>query len=165
MHLVLPYLGDYLEKHLEEQTKRAKPTQIDLTSRTSFPVDSQAGRFLVSCDGVEPYLDGHRVTLEIGNPFNATFSGFELAIRFGRRPPTTTFDPSTATVATFESWRNQQKAWENSLRLQEVSFLDELPPGSWKRVEAILSPSKPDEVGYVDLLIKTDIVTLKKYSP
>ena len=50
-------------------------------------LDSDTGSFLVSLDSVSPYLDGQKVTLSIGNPSSATYSGFTLKVRWGMRYP------------------------------------------------------------------------------
>jgi hypothetical protein len=40
--------------------------------------------FMVSCDGVEPGAEGHRVRIRIGNPHSATFAGLQAQLGYGR---------------------------------------------------------------------------------
>ena len=45
------------------------------------------GIFYVSCDGAEPYPNGHKLKLRIGNPSNASFNGFKIKCEYGLKEP------------------------------------------------------------------------------
>ena len=88
---------------------------------------------LISCEGAEQYLDGHRLKLRIGNPLNMHFSGFKLQFNFGRKPP----DFPTRGVGfqnAAEAWHQDYEAWKASLRRSEEAYIEDLPPGMGKSV-------------------------------
>src|SRR2546426_9185192 len=65
-----------------------KKAVVDATSKGYTFLESSVGILVVSCDGAQPYLDGYKVSLEVGNPLNVTFAGFRLKVRSGKAPPT-----------------------------------------------------------------------------
>jgi len=134
-------------------------TIVDITGNGFAAAKSNNGTFLISCKGAEPYLDGHKLALKIGNPYFMTYSGFTVKARFGRRPPDV---PGSASADQKTEWRIRYEQWEKALKEIDVSSIDELAPGAWTNVELILSPSKPEEVGYLSLRIETDQVALHK---
>lgn len=64
-----------------------KTATLDPDSKGYSYVSTDKGVFLFTVDGAEPFLDGHKIILRIGNPMNMTFSGFKLKVRYGKRPP------------------------------------------------------------------------------
>ncbi len=65
-------------------------------SKSYSYISTDKGVFLFAVDGVEPFLDGHKILLRIGNPMNMTFSGFKLKVRYGKRPPVSPSFESTS---------------------------------------------------------------------
>jgi hypothetical protein len=47
---------------------------------------TEYGSFLVTVVGVEPYLNGYRVTLSIGNPLDADVTDGTISVKFGTSP-------------------------------------------------------------------------------
>jgi Protein of unknown function (DUF3251) len=144
-----------------------KRAVLDPTAKGYTFVDCAAGRLVVSCAGAEQYLDGHKIILSIGNPFTSTFTGFKLKTRYGQRPPvfpaaSTAPDQAPPDMA---AWQASHNAWEKSLKSQDISFTEALLPGAWTKVELILSPSKPEEVGFIDIQMQTDTLSLRKPTP
>lgn len=121
------------------------PTSPDKYQR----VDSTLGFFLVSLERVEPYLDGQRVYLTIGNPSSITFEGFSLDVEWGKRVPEDT---------------NQWAQWSEALRHKELSFTNTLLPGTWTRVDFVLAPAPTGEFGHLALSMQTDVISLRRPS-
>ena len=143
-----------------------KRTILDPTVKGYGFVDTTAGRLVIACEGAEQYLDGHKMMLRIGNPFTMTFTGFTVSARFGKRPPEfpkeSPPDASQTRVEQIAAWRSSYNAWETSLKQKQTSFTEALQPGAWTQVSLILSPSKPEEVSYIDFQIRTDEIGLRK---
>ena len=142
---------------LLSETPSEKRTPLDISTKGYDFIESPAGRLLVSCTDAKPYLDGQKLTLNVGNPFLMTFSGFTLRVRYGPRPPAT---PPTAAEALIS-----QPAWEATLKTKDVPFTETLAPGTWTKVELALSPAKAEDLGYVDFKILTNQVSLQKTNP
>lgn len=49
---------------------------------------TDVGTFLISIDDVEPYLEGYKLKLKIGNITSATYGQFKLSIEWGPKRPT-----------------------------------------------------------------------------
>jgi len=155
-------LGFITERVLKSEFE-ANPAVIDLSGKGYATLDSGMGILLISCEDAQPYLDGHRLKLRIGNPLYMRFSGFTLTFKTGRRPPEIPTKVSTqqgGLGAFFQKWRKDSQEWKDSLKQSEESFAAELDPGSWTTVEATLSQTKPEDIGYMEVTISTSKVSL-----
>jgi len=108
-------------------------------------LNSNSGFFFVSCEDAQPYLDGYKVIMNIGNPTTATYNGFKLKVKWGKQ---------------FVSKEMNYIVWQKSLKTAEKKFTDKLMPASWNKIELILSPAKPEEVRYIEFSIETDQILL-----
>ncbi len=118
------------------------PSQTERFSR----IVSNNGVFLISLKNVEPYLDGVKVTLSIGNIQNASFEGFKLNVTWGARQP--------------ESG-NDWLAWYNELKSKEFSFTNSLIAGAWNTITINLPQISPTKFGHLSLSLNNDVVLLK----
>lgn len=140
---------EVLEANAKLDAYRA--VQLDLASPHKFQrIDSGTGSFLLSVDDAIAYLDGYKIRLNIGNPSAAKYDGFKLKVRWSKG-----YDYSN-----FKSVSYLQ--WQKAIREKEVSFTETLQPGTWNRVEMILSPAGADELGYLEVSLDTDTVSLIK---
>lgn len=115
-------------------------------------IESSTGYFLVSLENVQPYLDGQRVTLQIGNPLSVTYSGFKIkAIWSARLPTFGVADPE---------FSKKRKAWRDSKRQKEIALTQDLRPGTWNRISFVVAPAKAEEFGYLEIGIETNQVKL-----
>jgi len=150
------------ENRIEALKKRT--ATIDPNSTAYSFLDTGAGVLLISCDGVEPYLDGHRIKLRLGNPLNMQFSGFKLRFKFGRKPPEL---PKLKNMSKSdflkagEAWQRDYDAWKESLREAESSYAVDLLPGAWKTVRATLPQTKAEDIAYVEVSIETNRISLR----
>jgi hypothetical protein len=123
--------------------------ELDPTIPHQFQrLDTSNGSFLVSLESIEPYLDGYRVVLNLGNPSAASYSGYTLKVRWGPA-----YNWSQYTADSYEKW---QKA----VREKEIPFTDSLRGGTWNRAVFIASPTAKDELGFVQVSLETKTVSL-----
>jgi len=93
------------------QPDQYKSASFDLSSHEGYlRINSASGYFLVSLQNVEPYLDGVKVHIHIGNPIFATYNGFKLKVIWGEKLVLT----------------EDQERWRSSLKEKEISFTETL---------------------------------------
>jgi hypothetical protein len=105
-----------LEKFQDEFPSRDAVLATD--ERLGYtPVVSIKNRwpFVVSLASVDPYLDGYKVTFNVGNPNNVTFNGYKLHV-----------------VCT--------EAMGTGGAVRDVSLPSPLYPGTWATAEVFLTP-------------------------
>ncbi|MEX1245035.1 MAG: hypothetical protein WEB59_06275 [Thermoanaerobaculia bacterium] len=112
---------------------------------------TNSGRFLVSLANAEPYLDGFRITLEIGNITSATYHGFELDAEW---PPAI---PEKPDADNMETWSKKTEAQK-----RKFSFTDDLTPGAWTRVRLSLTPAAAEDVKAIEISMETSQIGLRK---
>lgn len=104
-------------------------------------INTMSGFFLIDLERVEPYLNGVRVHIKIGNLMFATFHGFKLKVKWQE------------TLDFID---------EREMKEEEISFTESLKAGHWNRIDFVLSPADPTKLGYLGLSIETDTVSLSK---
>ena len=111
---------------------------LDCNSGSYMEVQvSRSNMFLlVSCSKVEPYLEGHKVTLDIGNPYAADIRGISVTLRYGKD-----LDEMLQT-----------------LRNVKVDYPERLPSGQWTPVVVTLNPSKSEQLRHVG--VEVDVATI-----
>lgn len=111
---------------------------LDCNSGNYMEVQTSRGNMLllVSCSKVEPYLEGHKVTLDIGNPYAADIRGLSVTLRYGKD-----FDEML-----------------QAMRNVKVDYLERLPSGQWTPVVVTLNPSKPELMRYIG--VEVDVATI-----
>jgi hypothetical protein len=139
---------------------------LDPTSKGYSLATTDKGVFLFSVDKAEPYLDGHKIFLRIGNLANATFSGFKLGVSYSKQKPIFPAPQpgSTNEVSAFAEFQKERQIWLNSIRSTEISFADELQPGAWNVVDFTLKDTKPDQIAHLEVELKLDQLKLRKAS-
>jgi hypothetical protein len=92
-----------------------------------FQFDSGSLVFFAACSKIEPYLEGHKITVSIGNPYTFTFSNVKGLLNYG-------------------------KDWADSLQKKvDVSMTETLRGGAWNTIVITVNPSKPEEMRYLGL--------------
>lgn len=107
---------------------------------TYHRVDTYVGPLLVSIIKTEPYLDGYKVVLMVGNPLGVTFHGFGMNVTYG---------PNFRTGDTYVEWKRQQRS-------KTFKFTEALPSASQDNVELILTDTKPTELGFITVSVEVD---------
>jgi Protein of unknown function (DUF3251) len=108
-------------------------------------IETDAGFLLVLLGKVVPYLDGYKVELQIGNPHQMDFDGFKVSAFWG--PRLTSSPDNSAEVVKKE-------------RNQEFSFTKQLARGRWNSVSLILPSTKPEDFGYLSVIVEVNAVSL-----
>ena len=105
-------------------------------------VDTDAGSLLVSVKGVEPYLDGCKLRIDVGNPNSFTVRSFHVNATWTRRlgEDENRFD------------------WFKSLKKKSFNLEKQLLAGKWSPVELILPDTDPTAVGYIEISLNVDTV-------
>jgi hypothetical protein len=127
-----------------------KTVELDPAEPNKYArVDTGNGYFLVSINNVTPFLDGQKVSLNVGNPLSATYNGFSLDIEWGPRI----------------NWENIDEAgyekWIKARKQRSFSFTDRLLPGVWNSAEVILPATSSQDLGFMRLSMSTDNVSLR----
>lgn len=148
-----------LEKSVKSLQRRVTDMQLEYRKERSVELDvgnpdsyhrlvSNNGTFLISLASVERYLNGYKVALKIGNTTNATYNGFDLTFRWGKQEPD---------FRSLDVWSK----WWDSLQERTQKFSQDLLPGKWNSVELILLPTTADGLGYFQLSMETNEVSLR----
>ena len=85
----------------------------------SFIMKAPKLQMFASCENVEPYLEGHKITFKIGNPHSFSFGGISGELTYGKGYPYST---------------------------TEILFAGVLVSGAWTTLTVTLSPSKPEDL-------------------
>jgi hypothetical protein len=133
---------------LDGELKSRNSIDLNLTEKGYGKLETNTGFFFISCAGVENYLDGYKIILNIGNPLAVSYMGFKLKVKWGK--------PYDIKSKPFRSYDD----WEKTLHKSEKSFTDLLKPASWNKVELILSPATAEDVKYVNIEMGTDNISL-----
>jgi|SRR5665213_1831783 len=100
-------------------------------------LDSSGLILLVSIEHVEPYLDGYKIVLSIGNPSSAKLSGYDLT----------------------SSWSYDEARYRKK---RSDTFTGTLEPGTWTKTELILPETSGSELRFVAIGIKATNVMLRR---
>jgi len=95
-----------------------------------------------------PYLNGYRLKLSIGNPSAAEFSNVTVKVRWAR-----SFNWNGYTQESY-------KVWQTSIREKDIDISRNLSPGTWNLVDIDLVPAEADELGFLELSLKSPTVVL-----
>jgi len=82
-------------------------------------------------DDIEPYSNGYKLVLSIGNPYYAVFSGMKTRARWGSAFET---EASEKDMSAYE-------AWEKTFKEKEETVTHELRPGTWNKI-TVIRPGK-----------------------
>ncbi len=91
---------------------------------------SDLGKLTVSLEDVQPYANGSRIRLQIGNLTNATINGAKTRLEWG------SVDARGFTV-------------DSTTRSREVKFDRPLRPGRWNIISVVLDAVPPAQLGFV----------------
>ena len=136
----------------ELPTTDGKDAFLDVTKKDFSTVKSDVGTFLVSCQGVEPYLEGYKVHLQIGNPMAMLVSNPKITVEWGAALPKPGVDMKDNNSA--------YEGWKKSLQQTSITLTSNLRPGFWNDVELVVSPAKANELAHFKVSIQTDSVSL-----
>lgn len=103
------------------------------------------GPVIVSVEKIQPYLDGYRVSLSIGNMTTASMNGAEIEVEWGLQyGGGVTYQQATA-----------------SKKTKTFSQTGLFAAGAYTLVDVALTPAKPEEVKQLRVSPKWNIVSLR----
>jgi len=139
---------------LQSEKEALTSATFDVSGERSYQkVEANVGTFLVVLEDIQPYLDGQRITLLIGNMNYATFDGVTLKVSWGLRSP---LHRKSKSPEPWKAW----KEYRDSKQSKEVKLTDKLRPGAWNKVRFNIAPAKAGEFGELDVRITTGLVSL-----
>ena len=124
--------------------------RLDPAVSVTTAVDTNLGRFYVRIAGVQPYLDGQRLTLMVGNPSTLKAVGVNLAVSWGPKAP----EPQEGEIA------EQIIKTELRMRSKEFSLPSSFPSSDWTPVQIVLPATKAEDVGEVRVKLSFDSFSL-----
>lgn len=136
--------------YMQSQGGRMTTIYIDPSSKGFLRLDHDTGFFLISCKDAEPYIDGYKIIISVGNPFAGTYSNTKFKVKWGKKP--------TKKLENDDEYRN----WRNTLFSKQIDVADDIRAGSWNNVELILTPAKPEDIGHIEITAESPIVSLTK---
>jgi hypothetical protein len=112
---------------------RYKGASLDCDSKgfTEFQLETSTLVFLAACSNIEPYLEGHKITIDVSNPYAIRFSTLSGTLGYGKTP---------------------EQSFE---RTTEVTTTQSLAPGVWTPITIIVNPSKPEDLRYLELNLRS----------
>ena len=128
---------------LEVARSQYAEVSIDATTKAYQRLDTSIGTLLVSCQDIQPYANGYKIKISVGNPMMATLQGFKLKVSWGP-----SWDDTTVTD------------WETARHENTFDFTDKLLPGKWNHVAVVIAPAEPRDLNYVGLSLEPNIVSL-----
>ena len=143
-------LKQLLNEYNLDNSDKNKITLSPSDTKGFLKIETSSGFFFISLKNTEPYLDGVKVYLEIGNPINATYNGFIFKVKYGPHLDYTQISNNT----------DYYSKWNKSLKEKEISFSDKLMLGRWNRINFILTQIKPEEFGYLEIVMESVNVSL-----
>ena len=141
---------------LESEINHYKEARFDPTGEHGFQrVDANIGTFLVVLDNVQPYLDGQKITLLIGNPNYVIFNGLTLNVSWGPR------EPEWGKIANdADELGKASKAYAEGQHNKEIKLTDTLRPATWNKVRITIAPAKAEQFGQLGISIMTNQVVM-----
>ncbi len=131
---------------IQAMKNKSKSITLNAASKGFQRLDTELGPLLVSIESITPYRDGHKLRLNIGNPWMCKFAGFTLKAKWG------------------EAFKAKGKAtyadWKKSLKSKEEKFTEILEPGHWNETDIVLDPSKREQLEHIEIEIAVDEVRL-----
>jgi hypothetical protein len=129
---------------LQAQVEGYSNVVLDPAKRGFGRVDANVGTFAVSLNDVQPFADGVRVRLSLGNLSSATFGGTTtLNLKYGKRMP-----------QGLQGW----DTWKASLREKKEALTERLLPDHWNPVHVVLPGIEAKDFGYLEVGVSTDVV-------
>lgn len=109
-------------------------------------VDADAGIFLVQCENAQPYLQGYKIWLSVGNLGSATYPNVTLTAEW-----------------TADSGPNADILGDPTKIRRVVEHLNQdIQPGTWNRVELILAPATAAQLSHLRISLATPTISLRR---
>jgi hypothetical protein len=124
-------------------------SEVDLkTDEDKYGIDHTSnGTFYVYVSKIEPFMDGYKVFLNVGNPSAATFSGANFNVRWG---------------LTYDAKGKSLQEINESRKEKNISSTKSFSAGAYTLVELPLTPATAEEVRTISVSVKFDQLSLRR---
>lgn len=110
-------------------------------------VQTVYGMLTVQCKGIEPYADGSKVRVVVGNPLSCGFMNTEISIKYG---------------VSFANYTDGGWAdWQKTLRRKSFKLSESINAGSWNSFTVALPGVSPDKMGYIAIKLEPATMLLR----
>jgi hypothetical protein len=134
-------------KSLKNSKRNDDTALLNVASQKTYGLlKSRGGDFLVSLVKAEPYLNGYKLELAIGNINCATYQNYSLTLEYGQKKATNV----------------QTEDWEKTLRTTSAKPGNLLRPAVWTSSEIIVSPAQASDLDFLRLSLDTGQVSLNQ---
>ena len=151
VEFVTKQVNDLLQRVMDLERAPYGTAQLDPTVREFQRLDTPVGILAVTIKNVQPFADGVRVLLAIGNPTSAALGNVEVKAKWGKRRPT---------YKAGEAYPQETKSFLDSLHEKSIKLTNDLKPGYWNKVTLTLPGTPPQEFGYLELSIASAGIAL-----
>lgn len=110
--------------------------RIDAEHKGCGQIQTSFATLLITTDSAEPYLDGYKLKLRVGNPTSMLLSGL--------------------TVRGF--WPDASK---KGLTQRDYSLTSDLAPGVWSPIEIVMAPATADDMRRAAITIGVERVEMR----
>ncbi len=142
-----------LQANLDEQVRAMgyRVVALDIVSKEYRKIDTNSGYFLIAIKKVHPSaFGGYRLTVNIGNPNLASYSGVKLDFRWGEN--------FAGGAQTYEQWRA-------GLTSAKYSYNVKIPPGSWIEFFVDIPAQSTKELAYIECMMDVETIELNVKNP
>lgn len=125
----------------------SKPATVSPDSSAFSLCRNEYGAFPVAIDGVQPYLDGYKIKMKIGNPTSATLTDVDLRVVCSPR-------------SMFNGGADEFSDGLKRMREVNVNPAKIFPSASWTAVDVIVGNVAPADIGVIDVWLDIKGVSL-----
>lgn len=147
-----------MQRAMFSKLESESPAVVDPSSKCYSIARNEYGAFPVIIEDAQPYLDGFKIRLRVGNLTSAAMTDVKLEFVYGERDPVfPTLDAKSSAAdndKTFQQYFATVEQNQKNRRTLAVDAGKDFAPASWNIVEAIISPSKAEDLGRIEVKVK-----------
>jgi hypothetical protein len=83
------------------------------------------------CRNIEPFLEGYRLSVEVGNPYSFSFGGISGQVRYGK---------------------------DYADRSVDINFAGDFVPGRWTPFTVTINPAKAEDLRHLQMTLRASTV-------
>lgn len=95
-----------------------------------LPIRTYIGTITFNLEDIQPFANGSKVTIVVGNPLNATLAGAKFQVDYG-------------------SLDSAGEIEDGSEKTKEIKVISNIQAGSWNKVPVILDGLETSKLGYI----------------
>jgi hypothetical protein len=142
------HAGDVFELQAELNDLKSKSAELSPGEEGYSILRTNGVQFMIGLERVMPLADGQRIVLRVGNPHAVTYRNPKFTVKWGKRMNLSSGDTLLE--------------WARLLRTKEQTVLVDLRPGAWTDVTLTVAPATNEEVGYLQVDMETDQISLRR---